>query len=177
MKKAKTYTIRPAATKARKLASLGFGSKNTCRGYLESSSLSPLNDKFFFALFALVFSEHYARFNFASDGNRLTAKVARATVNGYTATVALDFELINRKADLLEQEYRDTLAGLELEAALAKLPRFNHTTASVIVSYRRFDKGGEELPARYLGEIKRFEFDGEQYFKDDFKSYTVTITD
>ena len=175
MLNAKTYSIRPADTKARKIASLGFGSKNNCFGYLNSSSLSPLNEKFFFALHTLVFKEKYRCLEFVSDNNRLVADVVTASVNGCTATIRLDFELDNFKADCLAEEYRRLFSGEALDKALAKLPKYNHSHAVVIVSYRRADYIGAENPSRYLGEIQRFDFNGLTYYKDAFKSYTVTI--
>lgn len=172
-KNIKTRYINPANTKARKIASLGFGSKKDCKGYLQSTSLSPLNDKFFFALHDFVFTDKLNRFEFTGGDNALIAEVVKVT----THSVILAFELCNRSADKLATEYRNTLAGGELEEALARLPRYNHSFATVKIAYRR-DFQGAEKPARYMGDIHRFEFDGEQYYKEDgngFRTYTVTI--
>ena len=177
MKKTVTNTmyIVPKTTKEQKIASLGFGKKLDCFGYLNSTTLSPINDKFIFAVIDEVINNKIRHFDFIGDINALEGTVARVHTNGTVTTIDIDFTINNKKADIYEKYLYATFYGKTLEKKLSQLPQGNHTHATMSIKYRRHDGEGEELPERYLGEIKEYFFNGKWYGKSKFKSYTVTI--
>ena len=171
-----TMHIQSADTKTLKIASLGFGKKLDCFGYLNSTTLSPINDKFIFAVIDEVTDNGIRHFDFIGGLNALEGTVNRVHTNGTTTTIDIDFTINNVEADLFEEYIRNTFYGKMLEKKLAQLPQGNHTHAKMTIQYRRKDTRGEELPKRFLGEINEYFFNGKWYGKSKFTSYTVKVT-
>lgn len=148
-----------APTQSAKIGALRFGNRNNCFEYLNSTSLSPLNEKSIAFLLSKV-DEGFNKFEFSSNTNCIRLVITHFSICCGIATIKADAELINC-AHLWADKF----------VRIAN----NHTTAKIEIKYTLplSEKEQKTLPQKYMGTIKLFKYD--KPIKE-YPAYPYTLT-
>lgn len=141
-----------ANTQAKKIASAGFGSKNDCFGYLNSSSMSILNEKCIMMMYqALCDGYNQIEWTAGLNGFRFDVDVFNTCCN--VVTIKGTMKLLNFERMTI---HNFSMAQIEVKITL---PQSNKEQAV--------------NPSKYMGEVKNIKY-GDTYY--NAYPYTLTIT-
>lgn len=141
-----------ASTQAKKIASAGFGTKNDCFGYLNSSSMSILNEKCVAFMYHTLKQGHNRIYWEAGVNSfRFDCSVFNTCCN--VVTIKGTFTLINR--------LRCTVND------------FSTADIEIKITLPQSSKEQAVNPSKYMGEVKNIKY-GDTYYHA--YPYTLTIT-
>lgn len=143
-----------ATTQSQKIGALGFGSKKNCFEYLNSSSLSILNEKCIAFIYDTIASG-FNRIVWDASGNNLTLDITRFTTCMGVVTIKGTFTLNNYKR-ITNNDF--TTAHIELKITLPHIS----------------DKKQSVQPSKYMGDVKSIKY-GNAYY--NAYAYTLSITE
>ena len=144
-----TKTIYLTGTQAKKIGSQGFGKKNNCRQYLLSTTLSPLNEKFFAMIFNEVVFNKIKYFELNANGNNFQFEVWRFARNDISTKIVLNVSAFNCFDNRYFAEREDALSTVE-------------------VVYKNGGNIGQIRPQKDAGKIKEMNYNGIKYPLADF---------
>lgn len=145
----KTKTINLEGTQATKISSIGFGKKRNCIEYLGSTSLSPLNEKFFAMLYNEIVFNGKRDFTLKAGLNGFNFSVLKFSRNKTTTNLFISVEAFNAyKPEFFEQ--------------------FFDKHAFLSVTYKNGKNRAKITPEKDKGKIKEFNYFGNYYPLADF---------
>jgi hypothetical protein len=142
-----------ATTQAKKIASAGFGSKKDCYEYLNSSSLSILNEKCIAFIYDTL-NNGFNQIEFKSGINSLTLNVNTFNKCMNIVTIQGTFTLCNCK----------------------QLTKYDYTGAHITIKITlpKSNKKQDITPHKYMGNVKRIKY-GDTYY--NAYPYSIGITE
>lgn len=144
-----TRTFKLTGTQAKKIASGGFGMNLMCIGYMNSRTLSPLNEKFFAMLFNEVVFNSIRRIELKTDnGNGFNFEVEKFCRNKVSTTINLKVTAINTIYNHFANDYT--------------------AISHIYITYKNGGAEGKTSPRKFAGKIKECYYCGIPYQLADF---------